>query len=196
MSAIKLLVRHLFSTIYRTLFIRNLAVCSIAEGSRINFWRIRSANNAVLSVGQRSLIRTNIVYEREAARIEVGERTFIGRGLCTIAESLQIGNDVLISWDVTITDHNSHSIKYSERAMDVEENAFLNVKKWEHVKISPVVICDKVWIGFGSSILKGVTIGEGAIVAANSVVTKSVPPWTVVGGNPARVIRILDEDSR
>ena len=55
--------------------------------------------------------------------------------------------------------------------------------------VSPVVIEDYVWIGMNSIILKGVTIGKGAVVAAGSVVTKSVPPMTVVGGNPAEVIK-------
>lgn len=53
----------------------------------------------------------------------------------------------------------------------------------------PIVIEDKVWIGINSTILPGVTIGYGAIVGANSVVTHDVPPMTVVGGNPAKVIK-------
>ena len=61
------------------------------------------------------------------------------------------------------------------------------------VKIAPVRIGDKAWIGFNAIILKGVTVGEGAIVAAGAVVTKDVPPYTIVAGNPARVIRTLSE---
>lgn len=58
--------------------------------------------------------------------------------------------------------------------------------------MAPVYIGDKVWIGFNVIILKGVDIGEGAVVAAGSVVTKNVPEWTLVGGNPAKVIRQLE----
>ena len=54
----------------------------------------------------------------------------------------------------------------------------------------------KVWIGFNAIILKGVTIGEGAVVGAGSVVTKDVLPWTVVAGNPARLIREISENER
>jgi acetyltransferase-like isoleucine patch superfamily enzyme len=59
-----------------------------------------------------------------------------------------------------------------------------------------VKIEDKAWIGFNASILKGVTIGEGVVVAAGSVVTKSVPAWTVVAGNPARVTREIGAQER
>jgi acetyltransferase-like isoleucine patch superfamily enzyme len=60
--------------------------------------------------------------------------------------------------------------------------------------MSPVVIEDKVWIGFNVIILKGVRVGEGAVVAAGSVVTKDVPPYCVVAGNPAHVVKELAED--
>lgn len=64
-------------------------------------------------------------------------------------------------------------------------------KNWSVVKSALIVIKDKVWIGVGCKILKGVTIGEGAVVAAGSVVTKDVASWTLVGGNPARFIKSL-----
>jgi acetyltransferase-like isoleucine patch superfamily enzyme len=59
-----------------------------------------------------------------------------------------------------------------------------------------VKICDRVWIGFGVTILKGIIVGEGAILAAGTVVTRDVPPYCIVGGNPARVIRELSDDER
>ncbi|MBQ8246439.1 MAG: hypothetical protein IJZ42_04845 [Lachnospiraceae bacterium] len=65
-------------------------------------------------------------------------------------------------------------------------------KDWSVVKSAPIHIEDKVWIGTGCKILKGVTIGEGAVVAAGSVVVKDVEAWTMVGGNPAVVIKKLE----
>jgi galactoside O-acetyltransferase len=59
------------------------------------------------------------------------------------------------------------------------------------VASAPIVICDRVWIGFDAVILKGVTVGEGAIVAARAVVTRDVEPYTVVAGNPAVLVRRL-----
>ena len=64
-------------------------------------------------------------------------------------------------------------------------------KDWTHVAHAAVTIKDKAWIGFNVSILKGVTIGEGAVVGAGSVVTRDVAPYSVVAGNPVRLIRML-----
>jgi galactoside O-acetyltransferase len=62
-------------------------------------------------------------------------------------------------------------------------------KDWSKVATAPIRICDSAWLGFDVVVLKGVTIGEGAIVGARSVVTKDVPPWTIAAGNPARVVK-------
>ncbi len=71
----------------------------------------------------------------------------------------------------------------------LEEKKIGLYKDWSNVKSSPITIKDKAWIGFNSIILKGVTIGEGAVVAAGSVVTQDVPDYAVVGGNPAKIIK-------
>jgi galactoside O-acetyltransferase len=64
-------------------------------------------------------------------------------------------------------------------------------KDWTHVPITPVKISSKSWVCFGATILRGVIVGEGAVVGAKSVVTRDVEPWTVVAGNPAKFIRNL-----
>ena len=70
---------------------------------------------------------------------------------------------------------------------------FILHKDWSNVNSAPITICDDAWIGMNCIILKGVTIGEGAIVGAGSVVTKDVPAWTVVAGNPARVVKKISK---
>jgi acetyltransferase-like isoleucine patch superfamily enzyme len=141
------------------------------------------------------MLGARIVFDRPSGMLVVGDRSFIGDSLLVIAERIEIGDDVLISWGCTIVDHNSHSIYFSERKDDVREWKNGN-KSWSHVRVSPITICDKAWLGFGVIVMKGVTVGEGAIVGAGSVVTKDVPPWSVVGGNPARVIREISTDVR
>lgn len=154
-----------------------------------------------LSIGEKSMIDSSFVFETESGHISVGNRVHIGGGTQLISrDGITIGNDVIIAWNCTIYDHNSHSVLWEERKDDVtlewesakSGNSPLCNKNWSVVKSAPIHICDKAWLGFGVTVLKGVTIGEGAVVAAGSVVTKDVPPYTVVGGNPAAIIRTLD----
>lgn len=161
-------------------------------GARVKYYRTRMRFNRQdrVSVGDDSFVEAFLVTDRSPAEITIGARTFIGRSRLIAAKSITIGDDVLISWDVTIVDHDSHALDFALRANDVVEWS-QGRKDWRHVAMAPVTVCDKAWIGFGVSILKGITVGEGAVIAAKSVVTKDVPPWTLVGGNPARVIRTL-----
>ena len=69
-------------------------------------------------------------------------------------------------------------------------------KEWAGVKIAPVRIANRAWLGFNVAVLPGVTVGEGAVVGACSVVTRDVPAWTIAAGNPARVLRELSDDER
>ncbi len=156
----------------------------------------------VQSVGERvhiddeSMIGCNFVFESDGGDICIGKRTYIGVGTNIISRSsIVIGDDVTIAWGVWIYDHNSHSLDWRERANDIRRQNedyrsgrdFIATKDWSTVKTAPIKICDKVWIGFNAIILKGVTIGEGAVVGAGAVVAHDVPPWTIVAGNPAVV---------
>ncbi|EFL50859.1 Methyltransferase type 11 [Solidesulfovibrio fructosivorans JJ]] len=144
-----------------------------------------------VTIGANSLIEGRLVFERAGGRIAIGERTFLGSASILCANSVTIGSDVLIAFDVVIADHDSHSLHFSERKNDV---LFWRhgVKDWSYVQGAPIRVDDKAWIGMRATILKGVHIGEGAVVAACSVVTRDVPPYAVVAGNPARVVRMLD----
>lgn len=153
-----------------------------------------------LSIGEKSMIDSSFVFETESGHISIGDRVHIGGGTQLISrDGITIGNDVIMAWNCTIYDHNSHSVNWEERKDDVTtewESASLGLspltnKNWSVVKSAPIHICDKAWLGFGVTVLKGVTIGEGAVIAAGSVVTKDVPPYTLAGGNPAVVIRSL-----
>jgi galactoside O-acetyltransferase len=168
----------------------------LLPGTSIDFRTKR--HDIGITIGTDSMLGCNFILESEEAAITVGERTFINGGTSLIAAyGITIGNDVMIAWGCTIYDHNSHSLNWEHRYDDMVSirtsymrygNITQN-KDWSRVKRSPINIGDKVWIGFNSMILKGVTLGEGAVVAAGSVVTKDVAPWTCVGGNPARYIK-------
>jgi acetyltransferase-like isoleucine patch superfamily enzyme len=118
------------------------------------------------------------------AKLEIGNRVTLGyMNLISVAKSVRIGNDCLFAGEVKILDNNSHSLDYVQR----RANAPL-----EPEDVAPVVIEDDVWIGTNCMVLKGVTIGRGAVIAAGAVVTKDVPPFTVAAGNPARVIKRIE----
>jgi acetyltransferase-like isoleucine patch superfamily enzyme len=175
-----------------------LAKVSVDGTARLNWQGVHPSGKTgcALTVGKDTTVEGLIFFENHNASVSIGERTFIGGGSKLVAaESVTVGDDVLISWGVTIVDHNSHSIRFSERSKDVLDWRE-GRKDWSNVKTGPAVIGDKAWLGFNVIVLKGVTVGEGAIVGAGSVVTKDVAPWTIVGGNPARLIREIPEDER
>lgn len=167
---------------------------SAASTARYSAWRLRGASGATISLGAYCIFEGRILCDRTGAKVHVGDRSFVGDSVIVSANQVLIGNDVLISWGVTIVDHDSHAQDFIHRRDDVMA-WYHGRKDWSHVAIAPVTICDKAWIGFGATLLKGVTVGEGAIVGARSVVTRDVPPWTVVAGNPARVLRTLEPGS-
>ncbi|RYE37966.1 MAG: acyltransferase [Sphingobacteriales bacterium] len=117
----------------------------------------------------------------------LGENSIIWSG-----ESVRIGDNVLISHNVNIIDSNSHELDHLERAEGFKsliENG--HPKEKGSIITSPIIIKDYAWVSFNSIILKGVTVGEGAVVAAGSVVTKDVPDYSIVAGNPAVVVKYL-----
>lgn len=114
----------------------------------------------------------------------IGNNCSIGaRSHITCINSITIGNNVLTGPNVLITD-NAHGEAVRE-LLDIAPNKRLLYSK------GPVVIDDNVWIGEKASIMPGVHIGRGAIIAANSVVTHDVPAYAVVAGIPAKVIKQL-----
>lgn len=156
-----------------------------------------TAGKKYLEIGDNCLIGGNFVFDSKDGHVTVGDGTFIGGSTFISHTSIEIGNHVTIAWGCTIYDHNSHSLDYRMRRKDVDDQlddirhnrCFVENKDWTCVKSKPIRICDDAWIGMNVIILKGVTVGEGAVVGAGSVVTKDVPPWTVVAGNPAKVVK-------
>ena len=153
-----------------------------------------------LTIGADSFIGGSFVFERGSGHISIGERVHIGASTFISVDGIEIGDDVTIAWGCTVYDHNSHSTDWLQRRSDTSREISdlrsgapsIASKDWSCVKAMPITIKDKAWIGFNCIVLKGVTIGEGAVVGAGSVVTKDVEPWTVVGGNPAKVLKRLE----
>ncbi len=114
--------------------------------------------------------------------IEIGDRVTIGDYFhITAINRIRIGNGVLTGRWVTISD-NAHGTTDPDTLSRVPMERRLFSK-------GPVIIGDNVWIGDKATVLAGVTVGEGAVIGANAVVTKDVPPYSIVGGNPARILK-------
>jgi maltose O-acetyltransferase len=141
-------------------------------------------------IGQNSHILGELTVFAHGGIINVGESCYVGENSrIWSAQSIRIGDRVQISHNVNIHDTNAHSLSAANRFL--HQCAILNEghpSQLDDVAAAPIVIEDDAWIGFNATILKGVTIGRGAVVGAASVVTKDVAPFAVVVGNPARVV--------
>jgi acetyltransferase-like isoleucine patch superfamily enzyme len=175
--------------------LKNEGSLRIARNSKVRHRGIRLLPGCTVRVGDRSMLRAKVLFDRRDAVLSLGDRTFVGSSTIVIASRVEIGDDVLIAWGCTIVDHDSHAMRFSDRKDDAS-NWYHGKKDWSHVEIKPVTIGNKVWIGLNAIVLKGVTIGEGSVIAAGTVVTHDVPPYVLVAGNPGRVIRELSPDER
>ncbi|MFA6570373.1 MAG: acyltransferase [Bacteroidota bacterium] len=170
----------------------------IDPSSTLTIFNLPQKKKNFLEIGEYSHIFSNFSLVRSEAKIKIGKRCQIGSVHFNCAELIEVGDDVLMAWGITIIDNDSHSLYWKYRDKDVErcykdyknnKSNFIKNKDWSHVAIKPVIIYDKVWIGFNVSILKGVHIGNNSVIGAGSVVVNDVPSHALVAGNPAKIIR-------
>jgi acetyltransferase-like isoleucine patch superfamily enzyme len=130
----------------------------------------------VLAEGVRIAVIGN---SERVAILHIGEATHLqARTHINCMESVWIGDHCAISWDCEILDTDIHQV-LSLDGMGLPRTAAVRIE-------------DRVWIGTRAIILKGVTIGEGSVIGAGSVVTGNIPPYSLAAGNPARVLRTID----
>ena len=126
-------------------------------------------------------------------KIVVGDYALIGpRVLIQAHDKIEIGRFSYIGPDVFISDSNSHSVYARDRMIDTlgHGKGIFGL----NAVTKPITIGHHVWLARRAMIMKGVTIGDRSVVAANAVVTKDVPPDTIVGGNPAKIIKNIDQE--
>jgi maltose O-acetyltransferase len=111
--------------------------------------------------------------------LRIGDRTELGTR-CLIQGGAVLGSDIIMGPDVKIYTRNH---QFDDTAVPIREQG----KRFAATRIG-----DDVWIGANAIILSGVTVGDHSVIAAGAVVTADVPPWSIVGGNPARLIRSRD----
>lgn len=151
-------------------------------GSRVRVvGRAKVVNQGRMTIGDRVRLDSTVakleLVSLFGGHLEIGRNVFINYGTSIVSGShVKIGDDCLIGTHVMVMDCDFHRV---------------DDKGWD-TSGKPIVLETGVWLGNRSIVLKGVTVGEGAVVAAGSVVTKDVAPHTVVAGNPARVVRRLE----
>jgi len=141
--------------------------------------RVHVSGTAKIKLGKRCRLGMEVELRTvEAGRIHIGEDTRLNRG-CTLTSYAQIRIDdfTIIGEFVSIRDAN-HGLKRGEPM------------RYQPHTCKPILVGRDVWIGRGSCILPGVTIGEGAVIGANSVVTRDVPDFAIAAGAPAKVIKM------
>lgn len=166
---------------------------SAGEGTVIDssfcFKHFYSTQTVGLRVGRNTTIWRASLAADEGGRIEIGDYCYIANASLVCSERIRIGSRVLIAGGVTIADSDFHPIAPAARLADtVALSPVGDRKRRPRIETRPVLIEDDVWIGYNATILKGVRIGAGALIAPGALVLRDVPPGAEVAGNPAVVV--------
>lgn len=172
-------------------FYKKIAV--IGENTRI-FNEAKIYNNlnvrSKIVIGSNCDVRGEILTFGHGGEIIIGDYSFIGEGTrIWSAKKITIGNRVLISHNVNIHDNNSHSLDAKLRHEDFKYISSVGLQKENNLNEKEIIIEDDVWIGFNSTIMKGVKIGKGAIIGSNTVVLNDVPEYSVCIEDHTNIIK-------
>lgn len=143
--------------------------------------KVQATDGGVMQIGDGVSIGPHALVLCKGGSLTIGARGFLGRGCVVVAlASIEIGADALIAEYVTIRDQD-HDFEGKGSTAG------------SGMRVSPIKIGDNVWIGAKATITRGIVIGDNAVIGANAVVTRDVPANAVVGGVPARPIRLRQE---
>jgi acetyltransferase-like isoleucine patch superfamily enzyme len=174
--------------------------CTLARGAKLyRSARIRNASgpDTHIRIGSRSMILGELLTFAHGGEIEIGEWCYVGEGTrIWSASRITIGDRVLIAHNVNIFDNLTHPLAPGPRHKQFQAIVTSGHPKEIHLGERAIDINSDAWIGANAIILRGVTIGTGGIVGAGAVVTRDVPAYTIVAGNPARPIRALTPSER
>jgi acetyltransferase-like isoleucine patch superfamily enzyme len=154
-----------------------------------HLYRNRSAQG--LSIGRGASVYTGTMFDvGPKGNVQIGEYAVVNPAWIVCDSAIEIGAYALISWNVVLMDTYRVPLNVWQRRSELQNLSTRNPRRLEsRGPALPIRLEPNVWIGFDCCVLPGVTIGEGSIVGARSVVTSDIPPFTIAAGNPARVIR-------
>ncbi|MBV9979721.1 acyltransferase [Bradyrhizobium sp.] len=176
------------------------ATCELHSGATLHpRARIRNArgDSGKIVIGPNSQVLGDLSTFAHGGEIRIGEWCYIGEASRIWSAALiELGDRVLVSHSVNIFDSLTHPLHAAARHAQVKQIFEHGHPQTLVLDENPVKIRDDAWIGAGAMILRGVTVGEGGIVAAGAVVTRDVPAYSIVAGNPAVLVRELSADER
>ena len=154
--------------------------CEVGPGARVRGFPVVENEGGVIKLGRNFCVFSYLakvqLYAGPEGRLEIGDDTFVNNGtILSASQLIRIGSRVNIAPHCVLMDNDFHGTADRDGPP----------------KVSPIIVEDDVWLGTRVTVLRGVTIGKGAVVAAGAVVTKDVPPYTLVGGVPAKVLKHL-----
>jgi acetyltransferase-like isoleucine patch superfamily enzyme len=168
-------------TVLGKLHVKNRPIVDVTSGAEIKIGINVTLNSRNKGYHLNMHSPVKLFADRVGAKISIGDNTRI-HGSCIHAyKEISIGSNCLIAANCQIIDSNGHELSFDNVANRINTVG----------KPKPIKICDNVWIGANSIILPGVTIGEGSIISANSVVNTDIPEMVVAAGNPAKVIKYV-----
>lgn len=193
---LKIIFNKILKEIFKFLNIKKLDYYYIGKKSKI--YSCAKIYNMLelpekIEIGSYTHIKGELLIFKHGGSINIGDYCYVGENTRIWSGiSIKIGNRVLISHNCNIFDNDTHPIDPIKRHEQFKHIITKGHPKDINLNDEPVIIEDDVLIGANSTILKGVRIGRGAIIGAGSVVTKSIPPYVLAAGNPAKVIKKLE----
>jgi acetyltransferase-like isoleucine patch superfamily enzyme len=164
---------------------------TISKDARI--WNFSNVDENI-AIGKNTFIAGTLLIWQNCGKIEIGDDSFVGENSRIYsAKEIKIGDRVQIAHGCNIFDNNIHSLDPEERHYEYIQNITKGVVKLYPLNEKEIIIKNDAWLGANVIVLKGVTIGEGAVVGAGSVVTSDVPDYCVFAGNPAKFVKKISE---
>lgn len=186
-------IESIFRRVYNRLWRPQYA--TLGKGAVIHSCgQISNPNRSVedIVIGDNTHVQGLLFLLGHGGRIQIGRYSFVGENTRIWSGlHITIGDRVLISHNCNIFDNDLHPIDKIQRHEQYKAIITIGQPKNIYLREKPVIIEDDAWIGANVTVLKGVTIGEGAIIGANSLVTKDVEPNSIWAGNPAQFVRMV-----
>jgi acetyltransferase-like isoleucine patch superfamily enzyme len=162
-------------------------------GSSYNFARFRSGHRVGASIGKGAMLDASVLDVGRNGKIIIEEYAMVTQAYIICDSELTIGAYSLIAWNAVLMDNYRTRADFHRPRTDDTALVTGRCGKGDESSAAarPIRLGRNTWIGFEACILPGVKIGEGSIVAARAVVANDVPPFVIVAGNPARIVREL-----